>query len=130
MLRNKKSEILLITRGRGAHVGKLAFPGGKLDYGESPEDGCLRELREETNLKDAKIVKLVDVCGEPKRDPRKHMISIVYEVEVPEDAEFVAGDDAVEARFYDLKDLLTDKERFAFDHFEILSKFAGKEGLV
>ncbi len=59
-------------------------------------------MEEECSLsaKTAKIVRLVDVRGDPQRDPRKHMVSIIYEVEVPDDAAFKAGDDAAAADFY------------------------------
>jgi 8-oxo-dGTP pyrophosphatase MutT (NUDIX family) len=33
-----------------AHAGQLALPGGRLDPGESPVDGALRELEEEVGL--------------------------------------------------------------------------------
>ena len=40
-------DVLLITRGKEPQVGCLAFPGGHIDYNESPEDACIRELKEE-----------------------------------------------------------------------------------
>ena len=45
-LRNNLAEVLLIRRGRMPWQGKLAFPGGFVDYGEHPETAALRELRE------------------------------------------------------------------------------------
>lgn len=44
---------LLLTRRAGhlrAHAGQWAWPGGRLDAGESPEQAALRELREEVGL--------------------------------------------------------------------------------
>lgn len=71
----------MITRGRGPFTGKLAYPGGRVNYNEDPEKGCLRELVEETGLK-GKINRLLAVRGDPLRDPRHHIVSIFYVVDV------------------------------------------------
>lgn len=65
-----------------------------MDYGEEPKDACLRELKEETNLV-GKIASLVGVYGNFKRDPRKHVVSIVYEVIVEDFIDLKAQDDAM-----------------------------------
>jgi 8-oxo-dGTP diphosphatase len=66
------------------------------------------------------------VKSKPKRDPRKHIVSLVYLVEVnPEDSP-TAGDDAASATFYNLKDILEEKE-IAFDHAEILKELIQKK---
>ena len=74
-------QILLITRGRDPFKGFYAFPGGFVDYGENPPAACLRELKEECCV-DGAEPELICVAGEPDRDPRKHVISIVYSVMV------------------------------------------------
>lgn len=38
-----------------AHPGQVAFPGGKIDAGESPEEGALREANEELGIDPAKV---------------------------------------------------------------------------
>ena len=43
-------EIMLITRKKETFHGKLAFPGGHIDYDEDPEVACLRELEEECKV--------------------------------------------------------------------------------
>ena len=54
VLRKHKSDngydILLVTRGKDPFKGKLAFPGGFVNYGEDPKVGCVRELKEELGL--------------------------------------------------------------------------------
>lgn len=72
---------------------------------------------------------LVAVRGEANRDPRKHMITIVYTVTVDPDATYKAGDDAATADWYDLKTLMEEKTEtdFAFDHHSILSEFISKK---
>ncbi|KAA0000265.1 MAG: NUDIX hydrolase [Thermoplasmata archaeon] len=109
----KDGKILLIKRKNEPFKGKWALPGGFVEYGEKVEDAVLREFKEEVGIK-AKIKKLVGVYSDPSRDPRGHVISIVFLLEaegVPK-----AGDDAMEARFFDLNDL----PPLAFDHEKII----------
>ena len=113
-------DILLVTRGHEPFAGRLAFPGGFVNYGEDPKDGCIRELKEETNL-DGKGIELLTVAGNPKRDPRRHVVSIVYIVSADPDAEPKGGDDAKDAKFYDLKTIIeTQKDKMSFDHYSII----------
>ena len=109
----KDGKILLNKRKNEPFKGKWALPGGFVEYGEKVEDAVLREFKEEVGIK-AKIKKLVGVYSDPSRDPRGHVISIVFLLEaegVPK-----AGDDAMEARFFDLNDL----PPLAFDHEKII----------
>ena len=117
---NKKL-ILLITRGRDPFKGHYAFPGGFVDYGEDPENACIRELKEEC-LIEGKTPELICVAGNPNRDPRKHVVSIVYHVDVDPNHEVKAGDDAASVKWYDLKEV-EETYQMAFDHKEILLKF-------
>ena len=106
----------MITRKKETFHGKLAFPGGHIDYGEDPIDSCVRELEEECGIKATSPPELFTVRGAPERDPRYHMISIFYLVKADDSAEVVAGDDASHAQFYSIRELLKDPSRFAFDH--------------
>ena len=119
-------DILMVTRGHDPFKNHLAFPGGFVEYGEEPGKGCLRELKEETNL-DGKSIELLTIRGEPNRDPRKHVVSIIYLVTVDENAEPVGGDDAKEAKFYNLKDILSMKEKIAFDHYGVIEEMIEKK---
>ena len=40
---------------------------------------------------------MICVAGKPDRDPRKHVVSIVYHVQVNENDAVIAGDDAATA---------------------------------
>ena len=73
-------DILLVQRKFPPSAGSWVLPGGFVDQGERPQDAVLRELKEEANLDGTNPVLLM-VMGEPDRDPRKHIVSIVYEVE-------------------------------------------------
>ncbi len=47
---NPQSHVLLIQRGQPPAEGLWSIPGGKLHYGESLENACTREVREETGI--------------------------------------------------------------------------------
>jgi 8-oxo-dGTP diphosphatase len=97
----------------------LALPGGFVNKGEDPEIAVLRELKEETGL-DGYVERLLCVRGDPQRDPRGHVVSIAYLVKatgIPQ-----GGDDAVEAKWYDLSSV----SELAGDHYSMV-KIAGNK---
>jgi 8-oxo-dGTP diphosphatase len=112
-------EVLLNTRGIEPYKGLFVFPGGHVDYNEAPIKACIRELKEETNL-DGSDPELLTVAGDAQRDPRKHVVTVAYLVKVPQDQQPKGGDDAADAQFYPVKDILKQKDRIGFDHYEIL----------
>jgi ADP-ribose pyrophosphatase YjhB (NUDIX family) len=57
---NPNNELLMIRRAHEPAFNEWALPGGFLEAGERPEDGCLRELFEETSL-EGTIDKLIGV---------------------------------------------------------------------
>ena len=66
--------------------------------------------------------------GDPKRDPRKHVVTIVYIVNVSEDAQPQGGDDAKDAKFYPLKDIIeTQKDKMSFDHYSVIEELVHKK---
>ncbi|MGC8533448.1 MAG: NUDIX domain-containing protein [Candidatus Parvarchaeum sp.] len=111
----KDNQILLIKRKNDPYKEKWAIPGGFVEYGERTEDAVLREVKEETGL-EAKIDKLVGVYSDPKRDPRKHVVSITYLLKDISGKEN-GGDDAKEARWWEVNKL----PELAFDHKYIIS---------
>ena len=118
-LRNGGEEVLLIRRGRSPWKGKLAFPGGFVDYGEDPEIAALRELLEETGV-EGRNPRLYAVKGSPDRDPRKHIVSIFYMIHVDGESEPEAGDDAAEAEWVNVNSISS--EDIAGDHFDIIEQ--------
>jgi 8-oxo-dGTP diphosphatase len=103
-------QILLIQRKNEPFKGKWALPGGFVEYGEKVENAVIREVFEETGLR-TKIKGIFGVYSDPDRDPRGHIVTVVYLLNV-EGGELISGDDATDARFFNLNDL----PEFAFDH--------------
>jgi 8-oxo-dGTP diphosphatase len=47
VVERERGRILLIEKKRGLGAGKVNGPGGRIDPGETPRDGALREIKEE-----------------------------------------------------------------------------------
>ena len=115
----KDGKILLIKRKNQPFENMWALPGGFVDYGEKTENAVIREMFEETGLK-TKINHLVGVYSDPNRDPRGHTVSVVYLLDVC-NGELKGGDDALEAKFFDLNNL----PDLSFDHEYIIKDALG-----
>lgn len=111
------TEVLLIRRGNNPWKGAWAFPGGFVDEGEDPKDAVLRELLEETGII-GHSPRLHTVRGNPNRDPRKHIVSIFYYVDVDPKSIPISGDDAAHADWV-RTDVVID-EGMAGDHLDVL----------
>jgi len=86
--------------------------------GETVERACIREAFEETNI-NVKILNLIGVFSDPKRDPRGHNISIAFKcVPVSENEKPLAKDDAKTLEIIPLDKILDLK--LAFDHLDII----------
>jgi len=59
--------------------GQWEFPGGFIEFGEAPEEGILREVKEETGL-NAEIVSIYKILSKEYEKPGKkiHLIRIIY----------------------------------------------------
>jgi 8-oxo-dGTP diphosphatase len=114
-------ELLIEKRGRSPFKGKYSLPGGHVDYGETVEDAVLRELNEECNAR-ARLITILGVYSDPKRDPRGQRITTVFIGDFI-DGKVHAGDDAGFVSWMDLNDLLNMKASIAFDHQLILKDY-------
>lgn len=115
--REGEQEVLLIQRRHPPFEGHWALPGGFVDKGEPLEAAALRELREETTLRDLPI-KQIGAFGEPGRDPRGWVVSVAFASYMPEfSGGLRAGDDAAAAAWWRLEAL----PPLAFDHAKIIA---------
>lgn len=115
-----KEKILLIKRKNEPFKDKWALPGGFVEYGEKVEDAVVREVFEETGLK-TKIIDLIGIYSDPNRDPRGHVVSCVYLLKI-EKGSIKGGDDAVEAKFFNIDNL----PDLSFDHNIIIKDIIGR----
>ena len=68
-------------------VGKVAFPGGHLELGESWDVCARREVMEETGISLAEPTRHVATTNDVMIDDGKHYVTIFMLAEAPEDAE-------------------------------------------
>lgn len=124
-IRNGQLCILLIKRGAHPEKGKWALPGGFINPNESLDDCAMRELEEETGIKvEQGYLEQLRTYGNPSRDKRGTVISTAYVALIPNMDKPHAGDDASEAHFFPVFDVLRDDFPVAFDHKDII-----KDGL-
>lgn len=112
-----KSQVLLIERGQEPFAGAWAIPGGHVEPEESLEAAARRELAEETGL-ETDIIEQIGTFGDPGRDPRGWVVSVVFATVVDKDLVHPrAGSDARSLAWFDLEALPVG---LAFDHRAIL----------
>ncbi len=111
-----RQQILLIERKNEPFRNKWALPGGFLDMEETLEEAVLRELEEETGLKNIKVDQF-RTFDKIDRDPRGRTISVVFTGRLLENQNVAAGDDAKNAAWFFLDSL----PELAFDHTDILN---------
>ncbi|MHC4068481.1 MAG: NUDIX domain-containing protein [Planctomycetota bacterium] len=108
-----KAKLLLIKRGKDPYKGKWAIPGGFLDIDEELKAAAARELAEETGLNGLEMEQ-VQTFGTIGRDPRGRQITVAFmAIAAGKKHKIKAGDDAAEAKWFDIEKLPAD---LAFDH--------------
>lgn len=107
----QNSEILLTLKKAGPYIGRWDFPGGGIEYSETPVQALHRELREEVALeaKELELLTVLSAHGEHSHpEPYFYQyIGIIYRVHnfspipdlVPED----------EGRWFSLSELSSDE---------------------
>ena len=113
-----ETKALLIKRGGEPFKGKWAIPGGFVEMDEELKDAAARELAEETSLTGIELEQM-HTFGTIGRDPRGRQITIVFSgITGPENMDVKGGDDAEEARWFDINAL---PQEIAFDHRDVIA---------
>jgi 8-oxo-dGTP diphosphatase len=119
----KDSKILLIKRSDKTltEPGKYALPGGYLDRDETPTEGAIRELLEETGYQ-AKKATFFRIIGNPNRpgDDRQSLDLVFTVEEVEKVGE--SDDEVTEITWFELTNL-PDLNNIAFDHYESIQRY-------
>lgn len=92
-----RTEVLLIKR---RDIPVWVLPGGGLEKGESPEEGALREVLEETGFRTQIVRKVAEYLPVNKMTQLTHFYECRIEGGAP-----LCGDETKEVRFFPLKEL-------------------------
>ena len=103
--------VLVIRRDAAPFKSYWALPGGFVRIDEGLEAAAYRVLNEKTPLKHIYIEQLQTV-GEPHRDPRERVISVVYMAIIPSSQ--------IEVDHRTLWQTISDSSPLAFDHSSII----------
>lgn len=126
-LSEKALKILLVKRGEHPFLGQWALPGGFVGIDESIDEAALRKLKTETNVDNIYMEQLY-TWGEVDRDPRTRVIGCSYMALVDSGRiHLQAGDHAVEAKWFQIKDHLQQEKRVITAGGYILEKWIGIE---
>ncbi|UED79178.1 NUDIX hydrolase [Lysinibacillus sp. CD3-6] len=121
-LPEKELRVLLIRRAGHPFLGKWALPGGFVRSNETTEQAAVRELCEETGVKDVYLEQLY-TFSDIGRDPRTWVISCSYMALINSDKlELKAGDDAADAAWFKVayRPLREEKERIEDGYIKTL----------
>ena len=119
----RESKILMVRRKKDPYKDHLALPGGFVNEGETVEEAMKREAMEETSL-EVHPLEILGVYSDPKRDPRKHIVTVVF-VGIIVSGDLRANDDAASIEWIQLGSIvqLQQHKLFAFDHAQILQDY-------
>jgi 8-oxo-dGTP diphosphatase len=118
----KGKNFLLIKRGLPPRKGIWASPSGFIETGETAEEACLRELKEETGVS-GEILKLVGVVRREDKEVYGDMLIVEYLVKVGNE-KLKPGSDVEDVRFFSVAEL----PRYYVELFSDIVKEIQKQG--
>ena len=107
------------------------MPGGFVRYNEDPKSACFRKLKEDAgiNVKDIEgNIELFTIRGDPNRDPRRHVVTIVYIVNVEYEVNKKKLINTKSNDFLKLEKVFkTFENSMPFDHYSIIEELVKKK---
>lgn len=110
LIRNEEGKILIDRRNQPdipEEHNKWEFIGGKINFGEDPEEALVREVKEESGL-DVKIIRLLPKAVNQlwlNQKPQRQIIILTYECAVAGGELKAKEDEISELKFIDPKDI-------------------------
>lgn len=100
---DESGRLLLVQRANPPAQGKWSLPGGRQEPDESSIDGVVREVLEETGL----VVRVEREVGTVQRQAPSGDTYVIrdFVCTAPTTESVVAGDDASDARFFEIAEL-------------------------
>lgn len=125
-------KVLLLKRAKDPFLGYWALLGGKIEFGEHPEQTALRELKEESGL-DADDVKIRGMLSEVVKDKGsgehvEHFVLFVCELN-PTHTNIVSSEEG-ELKWFDLSEIKEGNNIAPSDIHIIRELIIGKKGVV
>ena len=101
-------EVILVRRANPPDAGLWGFPGGKIELGERLDQAAVRELYEETGVvaRAVEVFTAVDAVELTRNASVAHHYVLVAVLCQWISGDPIAGDDALEARWFDRNSLL------------------------
>ncbi|EKE11317.1 MAG: NUDIX hydrolase [uncultured bacterium] len=96
IIRDEKNRILFVLRN---DYDLWNLPGGGLEKGESPWEGVIREIKEETGL-NAEVIRLIGVYSKPDKDE----VVFSFECKVI-DGELTLNEEAKDIRYFPFNEI-------------------------
>lgn len=115
----KDDKLLMIRRGGETFKYSHALPGGFIEEGERVEDAAVREMKEETNV-DVEPIEILGVYSMPHRDPRGHIVTVVFICKML-GGKVKAGDDAAGIEWVHFNDIF--RKRLSSDHPLVIENY-------
>ncbi len=99
--------VLLVQRGRPPRQGQWSLPGGAQQLGETVAEAAQRELHEETGLtvELREVVATVDLIDRDASGRVRYHYTLIDFTAEARDAALRPGDDAADARWFELAEL-------------------------
>ena len=125
----RSGKVLLVRRANPPDAGLWAFPGGRIEGGETIHAAALRELREETGVtaRAVQVLTALDAFDRAASGELRWHFILVAVICAWEAGEPVAADDATEGAWFDMDELADGKLALSLDVADVARRAAAAQ---